>query len=174
MKKVFLILIFTTKTAFAADAQKTKGFQLHAGIRISLTPGVLLTSFNIGAGPEMQAEYKFSNRVSGIVLTGYNFFFGNEVTLFNQTFNAGNYRFIPVVAGMRYYPAKIFFIGLQGGAGIISSRDTSVTGFCWQLQTGFEIGKVQIAGNFVNNSFKNDAVGYAALTAVYKFAANKK
>jgi hypothetical protein len=83
MKKVILATAIIFASFVNACAQPPEGFSFGAGVRLGLPIGDFADVSSFGVGGELQGEYGFSDKVSGIFTTGYSAFhmtgFGIEV-----------------------------------------------------------------------------------------------
>ncbi len=167
MKKIFLMIVVAS-ASIAASAQAPTGVQFGGGIRLALPVGDFSNSHSFGVGAELQAEYGFSEKVSGIFSTGYSSFFGKKF---------GNVKipslgYIPFLAGARVYPSNNVFIGAQVGYGLLTGDGNSEGAFNYQPQVGYNAQNYQLALNYNGLSKNGSTVGQIALTAIYKFGGN--
>lgn len=174
MKKTILILSLLTGIFTTAIAQAPDGFQFGAGIRAALPFGDFSDTHSFGIGAEVQGEYGFSEKFSGIITSGYTHFFGKEVTVLNTTIEYDGVGLIPIIAGARYYPSKNFFIGAQAGVGILTGNDNSEAYFNWQPQVGLNTGNFQVALNYNGLTSDGSTLGHIGLTGIFKFGSGGK
>lgn len=173
MKKAFLFFAIVVCSTISVNAQAPSGFQFGAGLRLGLTVGDFSNTHTMGIGGELQGEYGFSEKASGIISVGYNHFLGKSVSESGISIVYDNASLIPVLAGARFYATPKFFIGAQAGIGIFSAYGESVTGFNWQPQIGFNTNKIQIALNYNGLSKDGTTTSHLGLTGIYKFGGNK-
>src|ERR1700738_5122725 len=114
MKKVVLALLALSATVLGVKAQSSsmQPFTFGAGVNLGLPVGTFHNTHNFGIGVQLQGEFLFSDNISGVVTTGYTNFFGksyNYGTGVSSKFT--NVGLIPILAGVRFYPASLFFVG---------------------------------------------------------------
>lgn len=168
MKKAFLILAFAAGTAVSVNAQAPDGFQFGAGLRLGLPIGDFGDVSSFGIGGEVQGEYGFNSKVSGVITSGYNSFLGKKIDVLGTSVKLDATGYIPVLAGVRYYPSNNIFIGAQAGIGILTGGG-SETAFNWQPQVGVNTEHFQVALNFNGLSKDGDTNSHIGLTAIFKF-----
>ena len=174
MKKALFILAMMAGTAAAVQAQAPDGFQFGAGIRLGLPVGDFSDSHSFGIGGEVQGEYGFSKKFSGIVTTGYTHFFGKESTIGPITIENEGFGVIPVIAGLRVYPSNNIFIGAQAGVGFLTGGGSSDAAFNWQPQVGVNTEHFQVALNYNGLTKDGSTLGNLGLTAIFKFGGSGK
>ena len=172
MKKAFLLFAIVVGTTISVNAQAPSGFQFGAGLRLGLAVGDFSNTSTMSIGGELQGEYGFSEKASGIISAGYNHFLGKSVTESGISIVYPNTSLIPVLVGARYYATPKIFIGAQVGIGIFTAYSESVTGFNWQPQIGFNTNKIQIALNYNGLSKDGITTSHLGLTGIYKFGGN--
>ncbi|MBS1759844.1 MAG: outer membrane beta-barrel protein [Bacteroidetes bacterium] len=169
MKRTILILTLICGMT-SAYAQAPSGFQLGGGLRISIPTGDFNKTHSFGLGPELQAEYGFSDNVSGVITTGYSSFWGKSVTSIGGTsvkYKAEGY--FPLLAGARVYAQGGFFAGAQLGLGVYTYNGNSNSGFNWQPQVGYNADGYQLLLNYNGLTSKGNNMSHIALSAIYKF-----
>lgn len=174
MKKTILILSLIFGTV-VVNAQAPSGFQLGGGLRISIPTGDFNKTHSFGLGPELQAEYGFSENVSGLITTGYSSFWGKSVTSIGGTsvkYKAEGY--FPLLAGARVYAQGGFFAGAQLGLGVYSYNGNSSSGFNWQPQIGYNASNYQLLLDYNGWSKNGSSMSQIALGAIYKFKSHPK
>ena len=169
MKKICLILAFIAISFIGANAQAPDGFQAGGGVRLSLPVGDWADYWSFGIGAELQGEYGFSEKFSGVFTTGYSSFLGK--TIGGIKLDAIGY--IPLLAGVRVYPAASFFVGGQLGYGILTGGGSSEGVFNYQPQIGYNGGSFQIALCYNALSESGSTTSHIGLSAIYKFGGNK-
>lgn len=173
MKKMILLFSFVA-AVMAVKAQAPAGFQLGAGPRLSLATGNFGDTHSLGLGAELQAEYGFSDQVTGVATTGYSSFFGRSVILSGQSVKYKAEGYIPLLAGIRYYFSGTFFGGAQVGLGVYSYNGNSTSGFNWQPQVGYNSDKFQLVLNYSGVSKSGSTIAHFGLAGIYKFQGSKK
>ncbi|MDP4264553.1 MAG: hypothetical protein Q8941_18630 [Bacteroidota bacterium] len=174
MKKVFLIATFMIAGIMGLKAQE--GFKFGGGIRLALPVGTFADSYSFGIGGELQGEYGFSEKFSGIITSGYTSFFGKTVD-----FGApiGKIKIpaeglIPIIVGARVYPSTQFFVGAQVGYGILTGNGSSSGAFEYRPQVGYNGSNVQVALSYDGLSKNGSTLGHIGLTGIYKFGGGSK
>jgi hypothetical protein len=161
MKKALLITAILFMGFITANAQGEFKFGAGANIGVPVGSAGDISSFTIGA--EIQGEYKFSEKASGIATTGYTHFIGKDL-------GGGiklSYGAVPILVGARVYPTEQFFIGAQIGYGFFTG-DASSGGFAYKPQVGYNAGNAQIALSY-NGISNGGTIGWIALSGVFSF-----
>src|ERR1044072_280455 len=117
MKKLLLLFLLAIvfKTVNAQDEKASSGFRFSGGVNLALPTGDFNETHSFGIGVELQPEYNLSNKFSIYGSAGYTNFFGKKF----EGEKLDNVGLIPILAGVRVYPAPEFFIGVKGGLGIL-------------------------------------------------------
>ena len=123
---------------------------------------------SFGVGGELQGEYSFSEKVSGVVTTGYTSFFGKTVDFGFGEIELESVGLIPIIAGVRVYPTTNFFIGAQAGYGILTGGGDSEGAFCYQPQIGYNGNRFQVALNYNALSKDGSSLSHIGLTGIFK------
>ena len=170
MKKVILVVAIVFVSLINANAQPTEGFSFGAGIRLGLPIGDFGDVSSFGIGGELQGEYGFSDKVSGVFTTGYNSFLGKtyDVPGFGSV-KGDAVGYIPILAGIRVYPSANFFIGAQAGYGLLTGNGSSEGAFNYQPQIGYNASKYQLAVNYNGLSKDGSTLSHIGLTGIFKF-----
>lgn len=151
-----------------------EGFTFGAGIRLALPIGDFGDTHSFGIGGELQGEYFFSEKVSGVITSGYTSFFGKDYDVPGfGTIKVESVGYIPILAGVRVYPSAQFFIGAQAGYGILTGGGDSEGAFNYQPQIGFNGSKVQVALSYNGLSKDGSTLSHIGLTAIYKFGSSE-
>lgn len=170
MKKVILAVAIIFATFINASAQPTEGFSFGAGVRLALPIGDFGDYYSFGVGGELQGEYGFSDKVSGVFTTGYTNFFGKSYDIPGfGTVDGESVGYIPILAGIRVYPSANFFIGAQAGYGLFTGNGGSDGAFNYQPQIGYNAEKFQVALNYNGVSQDGSTTSHIGLTAIFKF-----
>jgi hypothetical protein len=161
MKKTLLIVAILLMGFMSANAQGE--FKFGAGVNVGVPVGDAgdISSFTIGA--EIQGEYMFSEKASGIATTGYTHFIGKDL-------GGGiklSYGAVPILVGARVYPSEQFFIGGQIGYAFFTG-DASSGGFAYKPQVGYNAGNAQITLSY-NGVSNNGTISWIALSGVFSF-----
>ena len=173
MKKFFLIVVSAISFC-AVNAQKYTGMlQFGGGLNLGLPVGSFSNITSFGIGFEVQGEYMFSDKVSGIVSVSYTDFFGKSVNIPGY----GNIRYnnvglIPILLGVRVYPSPQFFVGGKIGYGIFTGSGSS-GGFDFNPQIGYNGSAIQIALGYNGVTQSGGSLGHIGLSVIYKFGSRK-
>jgi hypothetical protein len=144
MKKLFLPFLFLIliKTVNAQDEKaSSSGFRFSGGINLALPTGDFNETHSFGLGVELQPEYNLSSKFSIYGSAGYTNFFGKKFA----GIKLDNVGLIPILAGVRVYPAQQFFVGAKAGIGILTGSGDSESAFDYQPQIGYNSDAFQVA-----------------------------
>jgi hypothetical protein len=146
MKKVFILLAFAA-FSIAANAQDTMGnryggangvadkkFMWSLGIQPSIPFGNFHKYSSFGLGGSLQGEYK-PGRIGITLDAGFMDYFGKS----SDSFNIPDYKYIPVLAGLKYYMSPNSFLHAQAGPGF-GTNDLG-TSFWYGAGVGFNLGR---------------------------------
>lgn len=158
----FALAIFSIH-AIAQDDEDDKTFKFGLGGTLSIPLGDLKLSTTYGVGFEATGVYSFSEDIAGFAQAGVNVFkgksdFGSDASLLN----------IPVLVGARY-KVNGFFIGAGVGYGRFSSSTTSLGGFSYSPQIGYDLGKLQILLHYTSTTVTGGSLSYVGLKAFRTF-----
>jgi hypothetical protein len=169
MKKLILAATFVVAGFVGTNAQAPEGFQFGAGLRVGLPVGDFGDTHSFGIGGEVQGEYGFSETFSGVVTSGYNHFMGKKETIFGVEVEFESVGYVPILAGIRYYPAPSFFVGAQAGYGLLFGNGESEGAFNYQPQVGYNGSSFQVALSYNAMSKDGSTLGHIGLTGIFKF-----
>jgi hypothetical protein len=155
-------------------AEAGSGFHFGAGLSLGLPIGDWSDFWSFGIGVEAQGEYMFSEKFSGVFNSGYTSFLGKDVDLGFGSQKVDAVGLIPILAGVRVYPATQFFIGARAGIGILTGGGSSTSVFQYRPEIGYNGGPIQIALAFNGMSKNGESNNYIGLTALYIFGATKE
>ena len=111
MKKLLLVVSFVVASLLGAKAQSdASGFHFGAGVHLGLPIGDFGDFYSFGIGVEVQGEYMFSDKFSGVINSGYTSFIGKKIDFGFGEERVDAVGLIPILAGVRVYPATQFFI----------------------------------------------------------------
>lgn len=160
MKKALLITAILFVGLISANAQGE--FKFGAGVNVGLPVGDAgdISSFTVGG--EIQGEYMFSEKASGIGSLGYTHFIGKDFMGFKLSYGA-----VPILVGARVYPSEQFFIGGQVGYGFFTG-DAEGGGFAYKPHVGYNAGTAQITLSY-NAISDNGTIGWIGLSGVFTF-----
>jgi len=148
MKKLFLLLTVAA-SSFAANAQNTpanannkyggengaaKKFIWSLGIEPSIPIGNFHEYSGFGLGGSLMGEYK-PGRLGITMNAGFIDYFGKS----NESFDYPDFKYIPVLAGLKYYMSPNAFLHAQAGPGF--GTNGLGTSFWYGGGVGFNLGK---------------------------------
>lgn len=150
--------------AFGANAQKSSssassGFKFGIGPRVGIVVGDYDQIFGFVAGGELQGEYMFSPQASATLTTGYTNFSGKS--------GYGSTGFIPVLAGVRYYPSNQFFVSGRIGLNF-STESGGGSWFTYEPQVGYNMDKFQLALGYQGASKSGFTLAHLGVTGIIK------
>jgi hypothetical protein len=149
MKKLFLLLSVATfsltvnaqdtlaninRTYARANHATDKTFMWSLGIQPSIPIGNFHEYSGFGFGGSLQGEYK-PGRIGITLNAGYIDYFGKSA----DSFNYPDFKYIPVLAGVKYYMSPNSFLHAQAGPGF-GTNDLG-TSFWYGAGIGFNLGK---------------------------------
>jgi hypothetical protein len=167
-----LIVLFTC----SAKAQKTN---FSIGPEINIPSGNSSNISSIGVGGYLKGEFPVANKFSLTASATLNTFYGKKVL----QYQAPNLSYLPVKAGLKYYPADEFYLEGQAGASFAIKNDYN-TNFIWSLGLGTflkagENNKIDIglryesqknsAQYYLQTNKSNASFGYIGLRVGYVF-----
>lgn len=165
MRKVLLAFSIAALSVVGAKAQDANpGFNLAGGLKVALPVGDASNAYSFGFGAELQGEYMFAESVSGLISAGYTHFLGKDL--------GGGYKvdgtgFIPVLAGVRFYPSSNVFVGGKVGVSFGTASGAG-SAFTYEPQIGLNGEKYQVALGY-NAMSNNGTFGSIGLTGLIKF-----
>lgn len=145
------------------------GIRLSAGIESGLPIGKLNDNYSWNFGGSLQADFPIvRDQLYATFTTGFNNIYANNVS------NAPDIQLIPVMAGLKYFPVKNFYIqGEAGSSFIVNKSDLGATksaAFVYSPQVGvmFKVGaknyidagvRYESNSKFYTNGSSNNFVG---------------
>ena len=168
MKKLFLPFLFliVIKTVSAQNEKaKSSDFRFSGGIDLALPTGDFNETHSFGLGVQLQPEYNISSMFSVYGSIGYTNFFGKKFE--GEKFD--NVGLIPILAGVRLYPASQFFAGAKFGIGILTGGGDSESAFDYQPQIGYNSDVFQLALGYNGLSKNGATLSNLVLSFLYKF-----
>jgi hypothetical protein len=172
MKKLLLVLSIVGASVFSANAQdnSSTGFHFGGGLRLGLPVGDFADGWSFGIGAELQGEYMFTEKVSATVTTGYTAFMGKDIDIpGGGSVKMDGVGLIPILAGVRVYPAPSFFIGGKIGYGILTGNGDSEGALNYEPQIGYNGTKFQVALGYNGLSKDESTLSHMGLSVIYKF-----
>ena len=160
MKKAFLAAAFVVAGFIGAKAQD-EGFRFGAGVKAAAPIGDFGKVSSFGIGAEVQGEYMFSANFSGLGSIGYTHYLEKD----DSGADGG---IVPILAGIRFYPAPEFFVGAKAGVAISTSKGGG-SAFNYLPHIGYNSESFQISLGYdawTKNSFTSGAI---AATGIIKF-----
>jgi Lipid A 3-O-deacylase (PagL) len=123
MKQLFTIsaviamMIFSSSVNAQSKKTNAKGLRWSIGADAGVPVGKFNTPAQWNLGGSIQADFNVAKRVLFITAnTGYNNFF-------TVSGIKGDVQMIPVKAGLKYFPAKNFYIQGEAGVSFLTSKD---------------------------------------------------
>lgn len=148
----------------AANAQDNSGFHIAGGARLALPIGTFGDIQGIGFGAELQGEYGFAEKVTGVISAGYTTFTSKTI----GGFSTGSFGIIPVLAGVRFYPSTQFFLGAKAGVSI-GTQTGAGSNFTYEPQVGYNAEKFQVSLGYNAISGNGATLGSIGASFLYKF-----
>jgi len=128
---------FLGQTATAQSTTKTatngSGIRLSIGADAGIPVGSLRNGYRWSFGGSAQADFPLINNQLYVTLnTGYNSIFAENSSSLNDI------QLIPVKAGLKYFPVKIFYVQGEAGASFLIDNDKGVksASFVYAPQVG--------------------------------------
>jgi len=175
MKRFLLIATFVVAGFTGLKAQSdASGFHFGAGVHLALPIGDWSDFYSFGIGGEVQGEYMFSEKFSGVINSGYTSFLGKTVDFGGVSEKTDAVGLIPILAGVRVYPATKFFIGARAGISIFTGGGESTSVFHYRPEIGYNGGPVQVALHFNGLSKDGETTSFIGLTAIYVFGGSSE
>ena len=126
MKRVYIIaaiatgLLVLTLDSMAQTDETKKNREKDVILSIGINGGAGTGKFNDthkwGLGGSFQADIPVSGKWYATINAGYLNFFGKEIAKNNNHYSVTDAQFLPVKAGIKYFPLGMFYV--QGEAGI--------------------------------------------------------
>ncbi|MEJ8843693.1 outer membrane beta-barrel protein [Lacibacter sp. H375] len=123
MKQLFTIttaiaiIIFSASVNAQSKKTSAKGVRWSIGAEAGVPVGKFNTPVQWNLGGSIQADFNVAKRVLFITAnTGFNNFF-------TESGVKGDVQMIPVKAGLKYFPAKNFYIQGEAGVSFLTSKD---------------------------------------------------
>ena len=175
MKKLLLVATFVVAGFIGVKAQSdASGFHFGAGVHLGLPVGDWSDFWSFGIGVEVQGEYMFSEKFSGVINSGYSSFLGKTVDFGGGSEKVDALGLIPILAGVRVYPSTKFFIGARAGIGILTGGGESSSSLQYRPEIGYNGRPIQIALSFNGLSKDGETNSFIGLTAIYVFGGSSE
>lgn len=162
MKNLSITAILVLCVILGAKAQKTSDLRLGFGLNLGSATSV---GYNVTLGGDLKLQKDFTDVVSGSLSTGYTHFLPDK--------NAGNtnsFGFVPLKAGIKFFPAKGVYFGGELGAGFGTSTGAG-TGFLYAPAVGITFGKYyDFSARYEALNLNGATLGHIALRLAYAFS----
>ena len=173
MKKLLLMYLLGFGFVAATAQESDKKWQFAVGGSTLLPMGKFSDYYNTGYGGELEASYRFNEKFSWYVKTGYNTFSGKKNTYtvlfngipFNFDYTSPKISYIPLLGGPRYTVGN-FSVGVAAGVGFYNFKnegntynvisDTSGVSFTYSPEVAYTVGKFKIAASYTASALKLD------------------
>ncbi|PWG80317.1 outer membrane beta-barrel protein [Pararcticibacter amylolyticus] len=187
MKKVIIkassLAFLLAGLSFGVMAQTTDQPATSRAIRLSIAPefglpvGNLSDSHDWSFGGSLQVDYPVAKDLFATLNAGYNNIFGKSEAGIDVT----DLQLIPVKAGLKYFPTKMFYVQAEAGAAFLANKSDFVSGksasFVYAPQVGVQLpfsdksfldAGIRFEGNtkFVEGG---DAANFFGLRLAYSF-----
>jgi uncharacterized membrane-anchored protein YitT (DUF2179 family) len=160
MKKSILFITLAV-CSFQAIAQRDEDddqvFKLGIGGSLQVPLGDLKQSTTYGVGFEATGVYNLSESVAAFAQSGINVFKGKDY--YGQS---NSILHVPILVGARY-KFNGFFAGAGIGYSIYTSDGTSLNGFTYSPQFGYDMGHQQFLVNYTSTSVTGGTFSYVGL-----------
>lgn len=168
MRKVLLAFSIAAISFVSAKAQDNGGFHAAGGLKVALPIGDFSNGYSLGIGAELQGEYMFAENISGVATAGYTHFLGKTVSEAGVDYKMDAAGFIPVLAGVRFYPSSQFFVGAKAGLSF-GTQTGAGSSFTYEPQVGYNGEKFQVAAGYTAMSKNSVTLGSVGVSFLYKF-----
>ena len=141
MKKLILLTaiagIFTFSTVKAQDAAMS-GPKLGIGVEFGFPMGDFGDVSKFGVGGSLTYQHPIADKLNLTGNAGYLSFQGKDYELLGTTVKGGNFGYVPVKAGLRYFLAENIYVGGELGAVFATGDGASGTAFAYAPGVGVE------------------------------------
>jgi len=163
MKKNLMLLVVFLMVTLSVDAQKSdeKQFKFGAGVLLGLPIGDMTNKASLALGVDLLGEYAVAPEIALTLSTGY-------IDWAKKSGVNGNWGFIPVFAGGKYYFTDQVYGSLQ--AGISFWADGTKSEFVYAPGIGYKISdKFDLLLKYQSQSNKRWGTSFFGLRAGYSF-----
>lgn len=163
MKTKLLLLVVLLVVTLSVDAQRSneKQFKLGAGAMLGLPIGDITSRASLALGVDVLGEYAVTPEIGLTLSAGYN-------DWAKKSGVNGNWGFIPVFAGGKYYFTDQIYGSLQ--AGISFWADGTKSEFVYAPGVGYKISdKFDLLLKYQSQSNKRWGTSFFGLRAGYSF-----
>jgi hypothetical protein len=177
-----LVALSFTVTAQTATTTTSTGVIYSVGFETGISAGNFNTSYRWNVGGSIQADIPVAGQLYATVNAGYLNFNGKD-NINGSGLSAPNIRLLPVMAGFKFFPVKMFYV--QGDAGAAIALNKTETGFTQtaaflyspQIGTVFNVGgknyidaglRYEGTTKFVS-SVENSKINFFGLRIAYAF-----
>lgn len=159
---ISFLSVITASQAQDVPLVKTNDWRLGVGLNVGASTNEF---YGMTLGGDLRLQRDITESLSGTLTTGYTNFF------LKDKFGGKDFGYVPLKAGLKFFPTKGFYLSGELGAGI-GVQENSSTGFLYSPGAGVAFNKdwdVSIRYEAVN--FKNDfTLGQVALRLAYAFS----
>lgn len=120
-------ILFLGVTSVIKAQTKTEPFRLGVGLNVGAATS---DGHNVTLGGDLKLQKDFTEVISGSVATGYTNFFADK-----NVVNSRNFGFVPLKAGIKYFPTKGFYLGAEAGAAF-GTKEGAGTSFLYAPSVG--------------------------------------
>jgi len=187
--KTSAILFLLATSAIAVKAQTTPvtpssgGIIYSVGVETGISTGNFKDTHKGNIGGSIQADIPVANQLYATVTAGYTNFFGKD-NVYGSGLSAVDLHYLPVMAGIKYFPISNFYVQGDAGAGFaLNKKDqgyTKTAAFLYTPQVGvqFPFGsksyidagvRYEATTDFTSNSTYNSKVNFFGLRVAYGF-----
>jgi len=166
MKQTFKILTITTVLFLSvitlSNAQtKTEPFRLGLGLNLG---GATTDGYNVTLGGDLKLQKDITKVISASLATGYTNFFPNKNNGFTQ-----NYGFVPLKAGIKYFPVSGVYFGGELGAAFGVEKNSG-TSFLYAPAVGITFNKnYDFSARYEALNQNGGTLSHIALRLAYAF-----
>jgi hypothetical protein len=163
--KQLLMIALAAISFTSVSAQVNRPVSFGGGIRLGLPVGDFGKGYALGIGGEIEGEARLASNVAIPFSAGYTRFIGEKI---------GGVRIpgvglIPILAGIRIYPASNFFVGGKLGYGILMGDGDSEGAFNYEPQIGYNGSRVRVGFGYNGLTKEGETLGHLALVTIFKF-----
>ncbi len=166
----------------ATTASSATGIIYSVGVESGISSGNFNNSYRWNIGGSIQADIPVADQFYATVNAGYLNFNGKD-NINGSGFSAPNIRLLPVMAGLKFFPIKVFYVQADAGAGFALNKTetgfTKTAAFLYAPQVGVLLnvgGKNYIdagvryeATTKYDSSVENSKINFFELRIAYAF-----
>jgi len=164
-------ILASAVAAFALFFSTTVNAQSTPKLGVGVTLGVPTSDFySVAAAADLRYQFDIDKQLSVPITTGYTHFFGKEIG--NTGFNAPDYGYIPVKAGLKYFfnDNGSGAYGLaEAGAGF-GTNSGAGTAFVYSPALGYAWSSgLDLSAKYEGSAQNGSNTGYVGLRLAYGF-----